>query len=133
MRSAVPSVDELDSAIRIQRRWGLRTIRTEEEQLRLAVEINQLLLDARRLARDEQVDDGLRRSQFRQLTTSRKTVTYIHVLLEAQLGVRSEPSDKVNNRNESKGSAMAYEGKMVPLAPPSGISLFFKDCVEARA
>ena len=37
----------------------MRTIGTEEEQLRLAVEVNKLLLDARRLARDEQVDDGL--------------------------------------------------------------------------
>ena len=42
----------------------MRTIGTEEEQLRLAVEVNQLLLDARSLARDEQVDDGLRPYQF---------------------------------------------------------------------
>ena len=75
----------------------MRTIGTEEEQLRLAVKIDKLLLDARRLARDEQVDDGLRPSQFRQLTALKKTVTYIHVFLEAQLGVRSEPGDKVNN------------------------------------
>jgi hypothetical protein len=26
-----------------------------------------------------------------------------------------------------------YEGKIVPLDPPSGISLFFKDCVDANA
>lgn len=32
--------------------------------------------------------------------------------------------------HEQKGAA--YEGRMVPLAPPSGISLFFNDCVEAR-
>jgi hypothetical protein len=25
---------------------------------------------------------------------------------------------------------MTYDGKMVPLAPPSGISLFFSDCVD---
>ena len=84
----------------------MRTIGTEEEQLRLAVEVDKLLLDARGLARDEQVDDGLRPSQFMHSTTSKKTVTHIHVLLEAQLGVCSEPSDKVNNRSESRTSAM---------------------------
>ena len=51
----------------------MRTIGPEEEQLRLAVKINQLLLDARRLARNEQVDDGLRPSQFRQLAVSKET------------------------------------------------------------
>ena len=80
----------------------MRTIGTEEEQLRLAVEVDQLLLDARRLARDEQVDDGLRPSQFMHFTTSKKTVTYIHVLLEAQLGVRSKPDDQVNSGNRSR-------------------------------
>ena len=39
--------------------WDLRTIGTEEKKLRLPIQVNDTFLDARALARDEEIDDSL--------------------------------------------------------------------------
>ena len=53
--------------------WDLRTIGTEEEKLRLAIQVDQALLDSGRVSGDEEVDDG------------------IDVFLKAKLRVLAEP------------------------------------------
>ena len=58
-------------------------------------------------------------------------VTYVHVFFETQSRTSSKPEKERDRHLISNGTVSTYEGRMVPFAPPSGMSLFFKDCVEA--
>lgn len=93
---------------------GGTLIRAKEQELWLAVQVNDGLLDSGGLTRNEQVDDG------------------IDVFFEASSWFSAEPADQGQLREDSRVVEVTYEGKMVPLAPPSGISLFLSDCVEAK-
>lgn len=60
-------------------------------------------------------------------------VTHIDIFLETQSRARSNSTQMMNvNFKHSSNIEYTHEGKIVPLAPPSGISLFFKDWVDAN-
>lgn len=92
---------------------GGALVRPEEEQLGLAVQVDEALFDPGALAGNEQVDDR------------------IDVLLKAQPRFRVEPITVVSPPLTSSKAGGTHAGRIVPLAPPSGISLFFKLCVDA--
>jgi hypothetical protein len=67
------------------------------------------------------------------LPRDRHDRAYVDVFLEAPPWTRSQ-SIICKDVRDRQGEEIegAYEGRMVPFAPPSGISLFFNDCVDAR-
>ena len=58
-------------------------------------------------------------------------MTYVDVFLEAELGLRAKSEQYVSTAKRNAGRT-TYEGKIVPLAPLSGMSLFFRVCVAAN-
>lgn len=110
------------------------TIGPEEQNLGLSVEVNKTLLDTGTLARDQQVDDTLSRRNASACVGVESlgealTSTYFS---KQSFGFASSLDRSVRSGIEVIESN-TYEGKIVPLAPPSGMSLFFSDCVDAKA
>jgi hypothetical protein len=60
-----------------------------------------------------------------------KGLPYVNVFLEAQPGIGAESGKCRDQHDPNKIDEDPYEGRMVPFAPPSGISLFLSDCVDA--
>lgn len=115
---------------------GTPTIGTEEKKFWFSVQVNQTFLDAWTLSRDKKIDDGLSVGSSESVASSVlcKDGTYIDVLLEAQegRGTQTEHGHFMDIVKKGKGGKHeTYAGRMVPLAPPSGISLFLRFCVEA--
>jgi hypothetical protein len=93
-------------------------IRTEEEDLGLVVLVHEHLLDSRAISCDEEIDNGLRipcMSVHNTFTRRKKRLLTSTYFSKHRRGLA--PSD----------------GKMVPFAPSSGMSLFLRAWVLARA
>jgi hypothetical protein len=89
MRSAVPSVRQNLSKCTCPI-FQRRTIRTEEQKLRLPIQVNDRLLDAWSTSRNEKVDDGLEHisSVLPAIFLSQAPFyTHIYVFLKAELGI----------------------------------------------
>ena len=104
-----PLLNQISSDLSIEQ-IDERTIGAEEENLWLVIQVNYGLLDTRSLAWNEEVDDC------------------IDVFLEAQSWYSTKPANITRSVCFSAvAKRKTYDGKIVPLAPPSGISLFLRD------
>jgi hypothetical protein len=112
---------------------GRRTVRAKEEDFGLVVQIHETLFDTGALSRDQQIQNGLSRQSARQFLTEdidyALTSTYFS---KHSLGLAPSLHDVDIVIYARRGWIETHEGRMQPFAPPSGMSLFLSDWVDAR-